>query len=643
MIETGLGFLRSSLIILNQIFEAGIAITAVSLALRAFTFNLRNRVARSFAVILTCVMMIYSGESLSSVMTDELWIEFWLRMQWLGLVYLPAAYLHFADALLATTGRPSRGRRRLSIRIAYFISTLFLIALPSYTLIGPVVTDTAPLLPYLQRTPLTWVFTFYYFLIIVLSGTILWRSYKRTVLTSSRRRSLYLMGGAFALALGSYPYLLLGTGLAEFIPTVFLISAAGGSLLVFIALIAMAYAVAFFGVAWPDRVVRSRLFKWLLRGPVTVFAALVLMTVLRQVGLLFEWDSFIAISLVSILTVLFLEHVITIAAPVWERWFFHGGERDDVRLVQRLEERLITSSDLSQFLEAVLAAVCDQFQVNTAFVAALGDQAPELIVRVGDKLLPESDLSQNLLEEVAARNGNQGIFAWGEYWLLPLYETPENELLGLLGIWRGDDEELDEALREPLYLLGRRAALALEDRRLQRQVFAAVETLNPKVDLIQRLRAAASFDQNEVFSDLENVRETDLSGWVKDALSHYWGGPKLTTSPLMNLRIVQAAMREHDGNPTNALRAILKEAIERVRPAGERRFTGEWILYNILELKFMEGRKVREVALRLAMSEADLYRKQRVAIEEVAGAILDMERAAQDGTYLLEEETVHEV
>jgi len=92
--------------------------------------------------------------------------------------------------------------------------------------------------------------------------------------------------------------------------------------------------------------------------------------------------------------------------------------------------------------------------------------------------------------------------------------------------------------------------------------------------------------------------------------------------------VVQQALEEHEGNPTNALRAILRQAIDRVRPEGERRFTAEWILYNILELKFMEGRKVREVAMRLAMSEADLYRKQRVAIEEVAKAILDMEKIA---------------
>jgi hypothetical protein len=58
---------------------------------------------------------------------------------------------------------------------------------------------------------------------------------------------------------------------------------------------------------------------------------------------------------------------------------------------------------------------------------------------------------------------------------------------------------------------------------------------------------------------------------------------------------------------------------------GERRFTSEWILYNILEMKFIEGRKVREVASKLAVSEADLYRKQRVAVEAVAHAILEME------------------
>jgi hypothetical protein len=40
---------------------------------------------------------------------------------------------------------------------------------------------------------------------------------------------------------------------------------------------------------------------------------------------------------------------------------------------------------------------------------------------------------------------------------------------------------------------------------------------------------------------------------------------------------------------------------------------------------------VRDIARRLAMSEADLYRKQRVAIDAVAKAILDMENQVRNG------------
>jgi hypothetical protein len=125
---------------------------------------------------------------------------------------------------------------------------------------------------------------------------------------------------------------------------------------------------------------------------------------------------------------------------------------------------------------------------------------------------------------------------------------------------------------------------------------------------------------------------TDMADWVMDALTHFCGGPKLTNSPLMKLRIIKAFADNYDGNTANALRALLRQAVDQVKPEGDRKFTTEWILYNILEMKFIEGRKVREVAGRLAMSEADLYRKQRVAVEAVARAIIDME---QDGTILL--------
>ena len=157
-----------------------------------------------------------------------------------------------------------------------------------------------------------------------------------------------------------------------------------------------------------------------------------------------------------------------------------------------------------------------------------------------------------------------------------------------------------------------------------------MESISPQVDLVQRLRAAARYDREGLLAEEEVLPvDADLVQSVKDALTHYWGGPKLTGSPLMKLRIVEEATEDFEGNRANALRAILKKAIEQVKPEGERRFTGEWLLYNILEMKFLEGKKVREIAMRLAMSEADLYRKQRVAIEVVSKAIVEMEAQAR--------------
>jgi hypothetical protein len=72
----------------------------------------------------------------------------------------------------------------------------------------------------------------------------------------------------------------------------------------------------------------------------------------------------------------------------------------------------------------------------------------------------------------------------------------------------------------------------------------------------------------------------------------------------------------------------LETAIKRLRPEGKQNLSApEWLLYNILEMRFIQGRKVREIAERLAMSESDLYRKQRVAIGQVARVLSEMEQA----------------
>lgn len=617
---------------LIQVFEAGIAITTLSLLIRALSFNLRDRVSRSFAFVLACAMVIFSGEAIGGALEDSVVIEFWLRFQWVGILFFPPGFMHFSDALLATTGRPSRGRRRKVIFISFAISASMALTLFSSKFIGPAVFEGG--FSHLTYTSYTTGFIFYYLAAAILGGAGIWRAYRRTRLRVSRRRIGYLFAGMLFLAVGAYPYLQIGSSFANKNPIVFLSMVLIGNLGIFLCLLLMAYAIGFFGVSWPDRVVRSRLLKWILRGPVTVFVVLILMTTIYETGSYYESQNSVVIPIVTVVTVLLMEHIITLIFPYIERWFLHGGERENIQLLQSLSERLITTNDLSQFLEAILAAVCDQFQVSTGFLAAISDSGLELVVQFGDEdILNRDGLDQVVLEKAKAENdGNTPeLFAWGDYWLHPLYSQEQGDLLGLLGIQREGEPQFEDGLGDSLALLGQRAEMALEDRRLQTQLFKGLQALNLKVDLIQRIRAASRYDQSEIYSNLDTFEAPrDVSHWVKDALSHYWGGPKLTESPLMGLKVVQTALEENKGNPTNALRIILKKGVEQTRPEGERRFTGEWILYNILEMKFLEGRKVRDIAMRLAMSEADLYRKQRVAIEAVAQAIMTMELKARE-------------
>ncbi len=628
-VETIVAFTIGLLQDLNEVVTAVVAVTAFSLLIYALTFNLRDRVARSFAIIMFCVVIVFSGEALGSASSLDTEIEVWLRFQWVGIVILPAAFLQLSDALLATTGRPSRGRRRFGVRMAYALSLIFLLALQFGWLVGPLATQVESA-PHLSRSGLSWVFAGYYILSLLVAALIFQRAFRRAVTKTSRHRLRYLLIGALAPALGSFPYMLYGSEVAAFSPFLFWWAALISNAFSLILLVMMAYGVAFFGVPWPDRVIKRRLFKWLLRGTVTASSVLALTTLVRRVGAALGFPYSGLVPLTTVVSVLVISHMITLLSPVWERWLFHGGGRADLTLLQGLEERIITPADLSQFLESVLAAACDQFQVRIAFVAIFDQTGLETIVAIGkDELMETEDLSQNLLA-IANGTGQEELFSWGRFWLLPLYGNETNDLLGLMGVLQSAIVEMDRESQEALVLLGQRAALALEEGRLQQEVLKSLKLLDTQAGRIQRLRAAARYDKRGVLADLEDPAAADYLTWVKDALRHYWGGPKLSKNPLVGLEIVQKTLQEHEGNTINALRSILRQAIERVRPEGERRFTGEWILYNILEMKFMEGRKVREIALRLAMSEADLYRKQRIAIEVVAEAIVEMERQAID-------------
>jgi hypothetical protein len=619
---------------INDILTAGIAITAFSLLLYALTFNLKDRVARSFAMILVCVVIVFTAEALGGIAIDETNMEFWLKLQWLGIVLLPPTYLHFSDALVATTGRPSRWRRRWAVRISYLFSVFLLILIPFDILVGSITTDQLSA-PHLERTLITELFTIYYWIVMLLSWINFFRAYIRTVTPVSRRRMGYLVVGALAPAIGSFPFLLYGSGLANRLDGMFWIVATISNLIFYFLIIMMAYSVAFFGVAWSDRVVKTRLLKWIMRGPVTASITLGLTTLVRRTGAVFGYDFEVFIPIVMVATIVIFQHLITLLSPLGEKWFFYGNDQKDIEILQTLENRLLTRNDLLEFLEMILSALMDRLQSSGSFIVSISEDGLELVLTNGKIQFNDQKISDELSKIITENDDFPEIFQWENTSLFPLKsningDQEQKQLIGILGLAGVDISELDNEQKSALTMMVERASSALSDRRMQIQIFESMEKLSTRVNTIQQLRSRGRYDRERVFSADDPIQSGDLTTWVKDALTHFWGGPKLTDNPLLKLQVVQEAADEGEGNKANALRSILRDAINQVKPEGERRFTAEWILYNILEMKFLEGRKVREIAIKLSMSEADLYRKQRVAIETVANKIIEMEKEARN-------------
>ena len=620
---------------ISQILTAGVAITAFSLLLYALAYNLKERVVRAFILILLSVVIVYTTDSIAGVSEQPTIIEVMLRLKWVGIIFLPATYLHFSDSLLTLTGRPSRGRRLWAVRLTYLFSLFLIILIPLNVIVGPYVETNLPA-PQLESTRYTTMFAIYYVGVMIVAGSILYRAFQRTVTRTSRRRMVYLLAGSTVAAVGTYLYLLFGTGVFSQSPIVFWILTSQTSLAVGAFLVIMSYSVAFFGVTWPDRIVKSRLFKWFLRGPFTASVVLAVTTIIRRFGLIWDdtYNAFVPIFMVGM--ILLMEYAITILAPFWERLIFYGSDRQDIARIQSLEDHLLTRADLTQFLEIVTATICDLLQVKGAFVAMVDSNGLEMLTTAGDDTAFKEIESSDELLKFSLEDGSNladDFFQWGDHLLIPLvFDEPQNGklLMGICGFPWDAERAMDADHLQSIHLLAYRTGIAMRDWKVQQQVMISMENLQPQVALIQQLRAASSYNKTSVLLDEADLPEEDFISWVKDALSHYWGGPKLSESPLLSLQIVQSALEANEGNPTNALRSVLKSAIENIKPEGERRFTAEWILYNILTLKFLEGRKVREVASRLAMSEADLYRKQRVALEAVSKAIISMELAVRE-------------
>lgn len=612
---------------ISDVLTAGIAITTFSLFLFTITYKLHERVTNSFTILLFCLILIFGADAFATVFRAAAQLNIILRVHWLGLILLPAIFFQFSDAVLAMTGRPSRGRRRVIGFLFIVASGVFIFLLPGNLLLGELVIADPPA-PHLMRTRGMDIFTAYYVLAFGLAAYNLVRALLRTITPTSRRRMTYLVVSSLGPALGSFPYLLYGSGFAAQSTMVFWLISALMNLFVGAAVVLITYTVSFFGFPWPDRFIKSRLFRWIMRGPFTASITLAATTIIRRTGDLLgmDLDAFVVLSMVAVI-VLF-EYSVTLFAPIWERILFYGTDREELQEIRDLENRLLTRNDLAQFLELVLAALCDRLRSTGALALSSNGNGLHVDAHVGKARLTENNLAA-LEKFIQQRKQIKPLQVWKSYHLIPLYapkDKGQQDFIGMIAMHKIASRKLEDEQKLALERLCERAVIALQDRRNQEELVLSLEMLTPQTSVIQSYTASGRFQQIGGLEEGLPLADKELvDKLVKGALTHMWGGPKMLNNPLQQLVMVREKANQSGETMLNALREVLRELIERLRPAGSRQYTNEWILYNLLVMRFVEGMKVKDVAQRLALSEADLYRKQKVAVSTVASLLINTE------------------
>jgi hypothetical protein len=604
-------------------------------------------VARRFALMLAFLMIVYAADvALDRVLSADS-ANRWLRLQWLGIAMTPAtAYLFSLSVLAATNYRIARrrwlGYAALAVSVASAFDAVF-----GDAIVGQVL--YRPPLSYLEGGVLFWPFAAFYVLVNGLALANIWKARQRCLTENTRTRMTYLTFGFIAPGISVFPYLIafaLLWGPRESGWLVLLGSIVGNIAVGFLLLL-MSYTVAYFGVLTPDRVVRYRLLRFFMRGPVVAILVILAIQITppfeRIFGLPRDAILFSIITGVIVLSQLLL----SVTKSAVDRLIYRE-DREEIAWLRELDRRMLATSDLRQLLENHLLSLCEFLRVPSAFVAAVvgPDLMLEAMVGADEKraqILAIADwadaLGKALRERAGAKAGELPPHSHRGYWLWPLIDRTHDEegtrVLGILGVqgrteaplFTADEARVVETILE-------RTTRALADRKLQQSMLASLRYLIPDIEQMQQLRGAVPYaaadsarEPMTALLDPSPIHSPEFEAWVKDALSHYWGGPKLTHSPLMKLRVVSETLGHAEDDPTRALRLVLGQALERLRPEGKQNFTApEWLLYNILEMRFVQGRKVREIADRLAISESDLYRKQRVAIGQLARVLSEMEQ-----------------
>ena len=126
--------------------------------------------------------------------------------------------------------------------------------------------------------------------------------------------------------------------------------------------------------------------------------------------------------------------------------------------------------------------------------------------------------------------------------------------------------------------------------------------------------------------------------WIEEVLRNLHNIAYLGQHPASTLQIVSSQI-DHEAAETvtpieqgHAVRGVVEALVARLRPSGAiptEPYPAEWRLYAIIHGAYILGESSRDIMGKLYISEATYHRSRRQALNILADALIELERAAQ--------------
>lgn len=583
-------------------------------------------VARALMILLFGVVITVTADVLVRQAKDVQILQLILRGSWFGIMLVPAGMLDMVMAL-AVQLRVTTSRLWLVVTNYAVALSIAVLAISTDLIVSTPL--RAVLVPTLTPQTLFAYVAIYVFALVTVAWIMLWRIRAAALTPALRRRLAYMIAGWYGALLLSFPVLSLLPSAYMLPDQVSLGLATLAAPVAAVFMLMTTYSATFVGSAQPDRLVKHDFMRWWLYGPfvgVSIVLFLQVVPIFARMSHIPQetWAVFGIMTMTVIMPLL-----INLIRPYIDV-LVYAGDEEEMASLKSLPRNTFTQHDLKRLLENSLTVICGAAQSESAFVAApdeFGGYAVKMSVgprRKLRRLFEQHSLDQ--LFQTFVNTDTSVSWYQDEYTLYPL-KDPDQRIVGVLGI-NQHVNVLHDDVQQLIQTLTKQIEHALVMVLMQQRLLDTLRTMGPEMNTLQQMSSRIEQATPEALQALEDdvALMPEFTQLVRDALTHYWGGPKLSDSPLLGLRSVKQAIDSQGGSSTKALQSVLRQAIGNLRPDDSLPSTAnEWMLYNILEMRFLQGRKIRETADRLALSESDLYRKQRIAIDEVARQLSLME------------------